>query len=150
MSNEHPAWRTVPIDEVVRANVTSGHHFFDRETLRFFSSRIARTAQAATVEMRDDGGRVWRVRVALFVTSEQFVPFDGPPDPRRWTVRLHCWDLDRTWNYASDELGTFQQYASGKAANATVRHVVDTWSTRDLTSILERNVRWWRKVDANA
>jgi hypothetical protein len=54
------------IEQVKRANVALGHHFFDPDTLRFFRSRVGSTVY---------GGR-W------FVTSEQ-----GPGDVRRYTVR---------------------------------------------------------------
>lgn len=150
MSDEMPTWRRGPIDEVTRANVVAGHHWFDRETLRYFDGRVAQTAELATVEVPGDGGHKWRVRVALFVSSERFVPFDGPADPRRWTVRLHCWDLDNPANYSADEVGVFQQYATPAAAKATVRHVVEAWSTRDLAGVLARNVAYWRKVRAEA
>lgn len=144
MIDEMPTWQTGPIDEVTRASVLADGHWFDRETLRFFRGKYARTAELTTVEMRGDDGKVWRVRVALFASSEQFVPFDGPAEPRRWTVRLHCWDLDNVSNYSCDEVGVFQQYPTAAKARTTVRHVVDAWSTRDLSSVLARNVAYWK------
>ena len=55
------------IDQIRDANRALGHHFFDRDTLRFFGSRIGETVY---------GGR-------YFVTSEK-----PPFGPRRWTLRV--------------------------------------------------------------
>lgn len=63
-------WRS--IEEIKRANRRIDHHFFDADTMRFFLSRLAPGIIA---------GR-------FFVTSEQFVSFDGAAiEPRRYTVR---------------------------------------------------------------
>lgn len=55
------------IDDVISLNRSTGHHFFDPDTMRFFNSRIE------TELMR---GR-------FFVTSEQ-----GPHMARAYTVRV--------------------------------------------------------------
>lgn len=77
-----------------RRNVEAGYHFFDADTLRFFRSRIAPGVI---------GGR-------LFVTSEQFQPSHGPPEERRYTVRVMHDEGD------AGTLGTFQQYRTLRAA----------------------------------
>lgn len=60
------------IADIRAANAAAGFHFFERETLRFFDSRIERTVY---------GGR-------FFITSEQFHGSDGKSAPRRYTVRV--------------------------------------------------------------
>ena len=50
------------------ANKAAGHHFFDRDTLRFFGSKIECKLYAGryfvTSEQPPHGPRVWRVREA--------------------------------------------------------------------------------------
>ena len=64
------------IDEIKDLNSEKGFHFFDKDTRRFFKSRVGGTVY---------GGR-------YFITSEELTLFDDlyddPRDePRRWTVR---------------------------------------------------------------
>lgn len=54
------------IADVRAANQDAGNHFFDRDTMRFFKSRIVSNLY---------GGR-------YFITSEQ-----GPHGPRKFTIR---------------------------------------------------------------
>jgi hypothetical protein len=80
--------------DALRLAVTNhGSHFFDRATMRFFSSRLCMVLPRCT------GGAVW------FVTSEQ-----GPYGPRLYTVRR--------WNGADsvDTIGGFQAYRTRGAA----------------------------------
>lgn len=58
------------IEQAVRANQSAGQHFFDRDTLRSFHSRIGQTVYPVP------GG-------AFFVTSET----DARGEDRRYTVR---------------------------------------------------------------
>lgn len=88
------AWPSV--DAIKRANRQSGHHFFDPESLRFFRSIVGRTVI---------GNR-------YFITSEQFVPSDGPPEPRRYTVRVAD-DAGRI-----DTVGDFQEWSTAAQARA--------------------------------
>lgn len=60
------------MEDVKRKHTNAGGHFFDPETMRFFRSRIEST--------HADNG--------YFVTSEQFVPYDGDPHPREYRVRF--------------------------------------------------------------
>jgi hypothetical protein len=87
---------------VKRANADHGYHFFEPDTMRFFASRIAPGVIA---------GRI-------FISSEQFRPFAGPADPRRWTVRVMHDDGQ------VGELGAFQQYASLRAARRDAERFV--------------------------
>ena len=54
------------IDQVRAENAARGHHFFDRDTLRFFRSRIGTTVYAGrlfvTSEQPPDGGRLYTLR----------------------------------------------------------------------------------------
>ena len=60
------------VHEIKIANERAGHHFFERDAMRFFRSRI------------EDGGKVYGGR--YFITSEQF-EFQGEAFERRYTLR---------------------------------------------------------------
>lgn len=60
--------------QIHQANRDAGYHFFDRNTMRFFDSRIL------LYVYHGPGG-------TYFVTSEQFHPTRGTSEPRRYTVR---------------------------------------------------------------
>lgn len=79
--------RNWTIPEIRLRNKEAGGHFFDRETIAFFNSRISETTY----------GR-------YFVTSEQFVASDGEREPRRYTIRRFNED------HTIDTVGSFQQY----------------------------------------
>jgi hypothetical protein len=89
--------------DIRAANAVAGHYFFTPDTLRFFRSRIAPGVI---------GGR-------FFVTSEQFVPSSGDPDPRLYTVRRA--NDDGT----VDTVGDFQAYLSLASARAAARRMAD-------------------------
>lgn len=62
-------------------NLKPNGHWFDRDTMRCFRTRLANEAYLA-----DDESRVW------FVTSEQFVnPVNGYVAPRAYSVRVMDW-----------------------------------------------------------
>lgn len=86
-------YRTV--DEIVRANQRAGFHFFDRDAMRFFGSRVHDEVY---------GGR-------FFVTSE--LDFYG--ERRFYTVR------EATEDGSVEVVGEFQQYASRSGAHAAAR-----------------------------
>ena len=65
----HGKWEN--ITQIKRANKALGHHFFDRDAMTFFRSRVYPHVY---------GGR-------FFITSEQFVAGDGEEFPREYTVR---------------------------------------------------------------
>ena len=84
------------LDHIKTANRVRGHHFFDRDTMRFFDSRASEPVI---------GGR-------FFVTSERFKPLTGSAHVRRYTLREACADGQvRT-------VGEFQAFASKAAALA--------------------------------
>ena len=87
------------IAAVKRANAAAGQHFFSPATVRYFSSRV---------ESKLIDGR-------YFVTSEQYEPSEGPPDPRRYTVREALPSGHVT------TVGEFQQHATLDAALAAAR-----------------------------
>jgi hypothetical protein len=89
------------IDDIRSANERIGHHFFDRATLRFFSSRILDDVFPAA----DGSG-------SYFATSER-----GPGMPRRYTVRLARSDGSVV------TAGEFQAYGSARAAKVAARHL---------------------------
>ena len=87
--------------DFIDANGRAGHHFFDRDTARFFRSRW-------------DDGRMYGGR--FFITSEQFEGSNGRRAARAYTVRIA--NLDGT---VGGDVGEFQAYATlaqaRKAAN---------------------------------
>jgi hypothetical protein len=87
------------MDLVKMHNKDAGHHFFDRETMRFFSSRLCATVHEGM------GG-------VFFVTSEQRKGFECADGPRRYTVRR----FNRSTG-AVDTVGKFQGYPTSRAAN---------------------------------
>lgn len=87
------------IDQIKRANSSAGHHFFDRDTLRFFRSRVSgRTYVGARGE-------------TYFVTSEQ-----GPHSLRRYTVRV------TTDGVSINSVPEFQAFANARTAHAYALH----------------------------
>jgi hypothetical protein len=88
------------IEQMKRANEQAGLHFFDRDTMRFFRSRVAPGIYS---------GRV-------FITSEQF----DASSPRLYTVRALRNDGSTT------ELSGFQQFESLRAARSYVAHALKT------------------------
>lgn len=88
------------VAEMRAANAAAGHHFFDRDNMRFFGSRIEGGPYA---------GR-------LLITSEQA----GPDFPRRYTLRVIHDDGE------AGTVGEFQQYSTLDMA----RHVAQRISLR--------------------
>ena len=82
--------------EVRRLADNAGSHFFDRDAMWFFDSRVL--------------GDAWRVGDTwLFVTSERFRGFLVPDGERRYTVRFF-------YNGRMGDVGGFQAYGSARAA----------------------------------
>jgi hypothetical protein len=98
------------VDDIKRANRDHGHHFFDRDTLHFFRSRVHDVVY---------GGR-------YFVTSEQ-CPFPGDY-PRLYSVRRANDDG------SIDSVGEFQQYETRAQAHAAAKHAADVEVGRAVTS----------------
>ncbi len=89
------AVRKIPMGPIREANAARGGHFFDADTLRFFKSKIARSAYAGP------GG-------TYFVTSEQ-----GPDERRAWSVRRFDPNRPRT----IETVGQFQGFRTQEAAD---------------------------------
>ena len=91
------------IYDVKAANARAGFHFFSRDTLRFFSSRISSHVYGHGV----------------IVTSERN-ELDG--QPRRYSVRLALPTGE------VETLGEFQNFATSGQAHAFARKVAALWS----------------------
>jgi len=103
---------TISTDQLARRNASSGYHFFDADSKRFFSSRIAQTAYCT-----DDG-------FAFFVTSERRCFLETS---RGFTVRVA---ETQTGKIAGD-FGGFLSYASGKTADRAAQRLAafdSTWT----------------------
>lgn len=98
-----PAIQYRSISEIKAANKAIGHHWFDRNTMRAFQSRIEST--------------VYHGR--YFISSEQFVPACGPAETRRYTIRK----ADDDGSIST--VGNFQQYASVREARRAARNIID-------------------------
>lgn len=85
------------IEMMKRANDSGGFHFFSKDAMRFFRSRIAPGI----------------VHGRVFITSEQFCP----QSPRLYTVRAMRDDG------STAELSEFQQFKTLRQARAYVRRI---------------------------
>lgn len=81
------------MDEVRKAVTDGGSHWFDKNTMRFFRSRVSEALY---------GGQ-------YFVSSEE-----NPSGERRYTVRKVEWEDDR---YVINNVGDFHSYASRSGAH---------------------------------
>lgn len=88
--------------QVKEAQRRAGFHFFERDTMSFFRSRV---------ESPLIGGR-------LFVTSEQFVDSRGNKADRRYTIREVQEDA------SIDTVGKFQEYDTKRQAIAAAKKMV--------------------------
>ena len=109
----HEEYGYLSITQVRRLNQEAGRHFLDASTMRFFDSRTARRAY-----LTRDGA------LAFFVTSERFMPFDGPASPRTYSVRvlqLTTGETPRTLRGDIETVGAFEQYATRRQADRAAR-----------------------------
>lgn len=88
------------VTEMKERNAAMGNFFFSKDTMRFFSSKV--------IGGTDDNG--------YFITSEQFVPFDGPAHPRTFTIRHFDFETGEIRT-----VGEFQRYSTIEAARAARR-----------------------------
>ncbi len=105
LARAHAQWQSYgPTMDGIRAALEAvGSHFFDRNTLRFFRSRILSDVFSGS------GG-------VYFVTSEQF-EFRGQTEPRAYTVRQF-----HPETATIDTVGEFQTYpTAGRAKTAAKR-----------------------------
>lgn len=91
--------------ELALANKRRGGHWFDKSTMRSFSSRVSELAY-----LSEDG------ELAYFVSSEKFRGFRCGDGPRLYTVRC-C----RIADGDVEEIGEFQQYKSRSGADKAAR-----------------------------
>jgi hypothetical protein len=90
-------------------NRDAGQHFFDADAMRFFASRMPKTVMPVP-------------NGALFVTSEQYRPFDGAPDARLFTIRfIHDSGVVET-------VGAFQGWSTREGANRAARRMAAVWT----------------------
>lgn len=94
--------RVVPMERLRRLNAESGGHWFDADTLRFFSSRVAQHAYAV-------GALAW------FVSSEC-----PPRGERRWSVRVADLSTGRVHT-----AGEFLEYGSRSGADKAARRMAE-------------------------
>lgn len=95
----------VTIRDVKECAKRCGSHFFDRGNMRFFNSRIGRTAY-----LDGAGG-------AYFITSEQFVDHNrGYVGPRKYTVRHYS-------DCSIDTVGKHMSYVSTQDALAAIKRL---------------------------
>lgn len=105
MASTNTENRLHALDQIKRAAASAGSHWFEKSTLRFFSSRISSHVYSVP------GG-------ALFVSSEQFQGFGTEAGPRLYSVRS-C-----TFKGSIDTVGGFQQHESSKAAHKEALRLV--------------------------
>jgi hypothetical protein len=91
------------------ANRAAGFFFFSKDTMRFFRSKVE--SDLLTIGDRQ-----------FFVTSEQFVPSDGPPDDRKYTVREAMPGGD------VNTIGEFQEHFNKDAALLAIYDTVEAES----------------------
>jgi hypothetical protein len=91
------------IEEIKRANTRSGQHWFETDTMRFFSSQV--------------GSHIIAGRI--FISSERFeMPDPNLPGPRMYTVRI------ATDSGEVSDLSEFQQFHSASGAKAAALRMV--------------------------
>lgn len=98
----------VPISEIIRKNKEVNHHFFDKDTQRFFQSRWEKSA-------------LRKGDYAYFITSEKFVSPSGYSEPRKYTIRkanLKTGVVDTPSGY------DFQQFNTKSQAKAVLNKIV--------------------------
>lgn len=107
-------WGAIDSRYIVQSVTGAGNHFFRKDAMRFFSSRVASSG--------------WRVRsggwdhVDVLVTSERNTMGDYP---RGYTVRVFVFsDCGRKVERYEDSAG-FQGYATSASANRAARRVAE-------------------------
>lgn len=91
---------TLTMSKVRRANAAADHHWFDKDTLRFFRSKVSPTIYKGS-------------RCAYFVTSEE-----GPSGGRRYSIRKTCDGGGKI-----DTVGDFQRFSTLSAAREEAKRI---------------------------
>lgn len=90
-------------DEFIQGNKDAGKHYFDKETMRFFDSKLVHAS------WNGDG---------YFLTSEQFRGVNSPDGLRCWSIRkgnLHTFNVE--------SIGEFQTYKSLARAKTALKNL---------------------------
>jgi hypothetical protein len=98
--------RKVPMFYLKNRNERTGKHFFDKDTMRFFDSKLPRNAYIS-----DDD------KTGYFISSEQFHGPEGSA-PRKYSVRKM--DLETG---SVDSIDDFQQFPDYKSAQKKLKEV---------------------------
>jgi hypothetical protein len=119
------------VEQVKRANSNAGHHFFSRDTMRFFASRVSDGVYGGrmfvTSEKRgfQDTRREWHIRIARDDgTIETMATPYAAGDPRDD-------GMGETYDYAGSERMTFPSKA---AAVAQIRHTLAALRIADVVA----------------
>jgi hypothetical protein len=115
METKEKLWHAIDSRYIVQDVKGAGSHFFDRSSMRFFSSRVAGSGWVIFEENEID-------RTYVVVTSERDTYRDT--NPREYTVRVfvmsdHC----REVSCSSDSAG-FGGYSSGRSARVAAAKLV--------------------------
>lgn len=92
----------------------AGSHFFSPGAMRGFNSRIHRGVVALDGHDTEEGSRF------LFLTSEQFKPYDGPPAPRDYNVRMVTLTSQRD-DRPNTDVWTLEKFATVAEARVFMR-----------------------------
>lgn len=100
-------------DDVERYASRAGSHFFDRDAMRFFRSRVHPNVYA----LRSDWSQV------LFVTSERYESYFPTyhSEPRLYTIRVYRGGVE------IGSLGEFQRFTSSRAAHKHAERVANRY-----------------------
>jgi len=101
-TNQCKPMKEIPMELIKAKNKAEGGHFFDKDAMRFFNSRIE--VKKAKVKGRK----------AFFVTSERF----NETYPKKYTIHMMNLDTGRT-----DAQGEFQKYKSREEALSDLKEI---------------------------
>lgn len=107
------------MSDIKRANANAGNHWFDPDTLRFFSSRVSEMVYGAFAK----GPNTTTALGQYFVTSERC----GWDSPRLYTVRR----FEPSTSEVETAYGhTFQEYASYSGAQKAAKRAAKREESR--------------------
>lgn len=118
MSKEHKMFYS--IDDVRDHAQSKGSHFFDKDTMKFFQSRLC--DEIATATSLDDS--TLDDSTVLFVSSERDRSGDVWKGARRYTVRSYDVETGRI-----SKIGKFGQHSAKQDALYTMRCIAREWKT---------------------
>lgn len=92
------------VNDVKAANKKIGHKWFDEGSMNFFNSQVTGTDKL--------------INKRFFISSEQFVPSSGKPEPRMYTIRV----AKPTGEV--ETVGDFQKFETRELAIAAAHKIV--------------------------